>query len=298
MKELISVAHFLKSVFLHWLTLILFLPTVYDLSHAYLMEPFASYELGVKERLAFLIACIFTAVYRAWRAEYFEKQELMQKKVSFEITPKFYKLSDYKHRSKISNEIETLKKELPQLSSEDWFSRLDFNRPKSIDTVSDYINDLENYKKEIHSFVKLASNVVAFELEINSSGYDENISISSQISKGEFIDNFDLLLPAKPSPAYERFNFSLPLVTNNHNQPVYRSNINSSPNCVSCDIANIKKGQTAFFFNDFLFFKHNPDEGQIEIQITSKNSNGSKKFQVVIPSKEKMETLDLSEIIT
>lgn len=294
--ELDYLLDFIKKVIFQWVTLLLLLPTSYDFAHVYFPEPIKSFELSDSPRLLFMALAVLAAIYRVWRKEHIALQALQEKKTKFTITPYFFKIKIDKHLQQIDNKIRNLETEIPQLESESIFDRWAvFSRKKTQQSVLEYTQSLEKYKKELMSFYKKNKDLIGVNIELESDKYDENISVEFILKTGKVIQAYELDCPSPPSaPDKDRFHYIRPIDI--RERDVYRTNLEYSKTVISCDLRNLKKGQPALFINEGIYIDSKTPKVSFELHITSKNSDGLQTFSFNEEKTNITEHKDISEL--
>jgi|GEM_PF-4289694 len=290
--------NFIRKCLLQWFSILVFLPTVYDLLHAYFPEPIKSFELPYYPTVAFVLLSIFLSIYRTWREEYLQNISVLEKYSEFHLTPKFSNLVCDKKIAEVEEEILSLRTEMenyPQLGVFDLIA-VSFPPSKNRESISKYIKELQDYQEDLKKYFTGNYQIIVFELKIESSKYDENVTIRSTLDKGSFLDSTDLELPWKPTPSYHLYSGASLAPAQPNTTLSYRTNIYISDTDAQADIAYIKKEQPAFFFNDPIFLLDISQGTELNVEITSKNSNGIKKFLFNIDPLSIDQKTDLVEI--
>ncbi|MBP9703050.1 hypothetical protein KBD69_05230 [Candidatus Woesebacteria bacterium] len=297
--EIGFLSEFIRRVIFQWITLLLFLPSAYDFLHTYFPEPIRSMELEPELRKSFIFFAVVIAVYLTWRREYQTHLSLSNRKTKFTVGFSFYKLRTKEFLSKIDERIRKLESEIPDLESERYFDITStIFRRKTQQSVAEYVDSLKQHREEVLLFQAQQTNLIGLCVEIEADKYDEHIGVRCISTRERFTRASDLSFPSLPSAPYEGFTFA-PQISNYMERDRFRTNLDFGESVVSCNLNNLKKGEKVMFINEGIYFLSNDNDNNklnVEIEISSKNSDGIQHFSTNTLKSEITQYRDVSSL--
>ncbi len=297
-KEIKYLLVFISKTIFQWATLLLLLPTLYDLLHTYFPEPIKSFEFSNFYKSFFIASAVFVAIYQTWRKEHLALQSLQSKKTKFTVTPEYFKIRIDEHLKAIDKQIKILEGETPTLPSAGIFGRLasvGFRRHKTQESNLEYIQSLKDYKDELRSFYNKSRYLVGIFIKLESNKFDEKISVEFILKTGSIASVHDLNCPWLPSdPAKDIFSFLGRIDT--REREMYRTNLEYSTKSISCNLRDLKKGRPILLINEGIYIDSKSSKLSFELFITSKYSDGLQEFSFERKVSNITEHKDISEL--